>query len=116
MAINKELRKLLIETAKKEGCTISYSLASNVVGLNMENITDRNTLANMLGEISWDEHENNRPLLSVVVVYGGNDVSPMPGKGFFELAREADKMKPADDELKFFIEELKRVHEYWSQN
>ncbi|OQB47611.1 MAG: hypothetical protein BWY02_02068 [bacterium ADurb.Bin157] len=116
MAINNKLRKVLIDTAKKEGGTISYSEAGNIVELNMNSIADRTTLAHMLGEISWFEHENNRPLLSVVVVHGSDEITPMPGKGFFNLARESGKMKPDEDVLGFFIEELKRANNYWSKN
>ena len=44
-----------------------------------------------------------------VVVLG--DTS-MPGRGFFSLARELDILL-GDDELEFFVGELKRVHEHW---
>ena len=115
MSVHKNIRHTLIECAKQRGHTISYTEIGKLAELNMDNIADRNRLAEILGDISSSEHDAGRPLLSVLVVHGGDDSTQMPGKGFFNLARGASEMKPEDDELAFFIQELNRVNDYWSK-
>jgi len=48
-------------------------------------------------------------MLSVVVVHKANNI---PGQGFFTLARELGLYRGNDD-LLFFTEELRKVHEFW---
>ena len=76
----------------------------------MKNWADRNALADILGEISWYEHEKGNPLLSAIVVHADDD-HKMPGKGFFDLAREAGCQKPDEDDVTFYARELGAVHE-----
>lgn len=56
------------------------------------------------------ENKNNRPLLSAVVVRRADD---MPGQGFFDLARTLNLYSGNDNET-YFNDELKKVHDYWS--
>ena len=41
----------------------------------------------------------------------------LPGSGFFACARELNvlKSRKQQDELAFFVEELRRVHRYWAR-
>ena len=72
---------------------------------------DRVKFGEMLSEISTYEHQHGRPLLSAVVLYGqGEEMHP----AFFQLARELG-VNRSEDDLQFFIEELRRVHQYWSK-
>jgi hypothetical protein len=48
-------------------------------------------------------------MLTAVVVHRDNNI---PGKGFFELAKELGLQKGEDD-LTFFAHELTRVHATW---
>ena len=68
-------------------------------------------LGDRLDEGSIHEHQNGRPLLSVVVVHRTGD--HMPGEGFFSLARRLNLLHPDDDDAIFFGQELERCWEFW---
>ena len=63
-----------------------------------------------LFKVSQDEHLEGRPLLTAVVVHSMDGVV---GGGFYKMARELGKHTGGDD-LAFWVEELNRVHAYWS--
>lgn len=63
---------------------------------------------NLLADISTIEQRLGRPMLSVVVV---NSDTCRPGAGFFVLARQLGR--GVGDEEQFFLDELKRVIDYW---
>lgn len=65
-----------------------------------------------LDEVNRIEHAAKRPLISAVVIGKENN---MPGAGFFVCARELGVYAGKDD-LAFWVSELKRVHDYWSQH
>ena len=62
----------------------------------------------MLGQISVEEHGEGRPLLSCLVLHRG---SFSIGSGFFGAAEEVGYT--VDDKTKFWIDEMKRTHQYW---
>ena len=72
------------------------------------NIVTPRTSAGYLGDLSLLCHENNMPLISVMVV---NSDTYMPGVGFFRLYKEltGDEL---DDEFSVFKEQLNKVREY----
>ena len=65
----------------------------------------------MLGVISADEHAAGRPLLSAVVVRS-DPQQPMPGPGFFELAKELGSMTDQIAILDYWRAEFRRVCQY----
>ncbi len=65
----------------------------------------------MLGEISVEEDAEGRGMLSVIVVHKHGDMQP--GPGFFELAESLGYK--TRDTLAFWVDELKKVHGYWSK-
>ncbi|MEX2032251.1 MAG: hypothetical protein WEA81_05235 [Dehalococcoidia bacterium] len=67
-------------------------------------------LFQLLGDISVDEDEAGRGMLSVLVVHKTGDYQP--GPGFFELAKSLGR--DTNDLLACWIQELKFVHTYWS--
>ena len=69
-------------------------------------------LAHMLGEISLEEDEEGRGLLTVGVVHKTGDMKP--GPGFFWLARSRGRQ--VVDEEEFWIEELHNVYNAWSRS
>lgn len=71
-------------------------------------------LADMLGAISVYVHHQKLPLLGVLVVHQdrGDDAMPMPGNGFFELAKELGLFDGGDREV-FFCKESERVFKDW---
>jgi len=98
----------LMEVARA-GKTITYGEIAPMLNLNMESQADRTEIGRILGEISTREHNEGRPMLSAVVV---RKETQYPGEGFFNLARELG-LHHGNDDLAFFVEELKRVHAYW---
>lgn len=107
-AAKEEMRSILIERAKVGG-TIPYSdLVNQVTTIHLE--PHSHALATMLGEISSEEDAAGRGMLTVIVVHKVGDMKP--GPGFFELARELGRN--TSEIVKCWIEELKRVHRFWS--
>ena len=100
----------LVEAARAKS-VVYYSQIGDLLNLTMDNPCHRNELAHILGEISSKEHQEGRPLLSAVVVHKEN---LRPGKGFFILAKELKKQKPEEDDDRFYVAELQRVFEQWS--
>jgi len=100
--MQQQLYDLLIKRAEK-GQLITYAEVSAQTGIH-----NGTTLFNLLGDISRHEHAKERPLLSVVVVRGKEQV---PGEGFFDLARELGKS--FNDKFDFFVQESRECFEYW---
>lgn len=98
-----------LKLVAKEGQTITYSEIAPLINLDMSRQNDRNEIGWILGEISEYEHGKIRPMLSAIVV---RKERRYPGPGFFRLAQELGVYDGSDD-LTFFVEELRRVHEYW---
>lgn len=83
-----KVRSFLIERARNTGDElISYQKLSDEckLGLDMSRIDHRAEIGRILGEISSYEHQNDRPLLSALVVRAGDNYE---GDGFFKLAEE----------------------------
>ena len=106
--MHKAIYEKLKAVAKAQDLT-SYAEIAPLAGLDMEKPDDRNKLAEILGEISTHEHEQKLPLLSAVVILKGQNI---PGQGFFNLAKELG-VYTGHDNLKYFIQELRKVHDYW---
>ena len=105
-----EMRQILIERAKVRGM-ISYSeLVEQIQTIQLE--PESYALAAMLGEISSDEDASGRGMLTVIVVHKSGDMHP--GPGFFELAKKLGR--DTSDILKCWVNELKKVHAYWSSS
>ena len=103
-----EAREAIIERARTES-TISYSeLAGRITSIRVQ--ADSHALAALLGEISRNEHEAGRGLLSVLVVHKTGDM--MPGPGFYQLAEELGE--DAHDRERYWVEEFKRVTSNWT--
>lgn len=106
-AAKAEIRDLLIDSAKRQD-TIAYSdLVARVNSIHF-NAYDQRLFA-MLGQISVDESDAGRPLLSVVVVHKTGDMRP--GPGFFDLAKSLGRDTSNID--KVWTSELKEVFKHW---
>lgn len=66
--------------------------------------------AHFLGEISTEEDESGRGLLTVLVVRKSGDMKP--GPGFFELARARGRKFRTEEQG--WVQELNRVYAAWS--
>jgi hypothetical protein len=113
--VNQKIYEHLKQVAKN-GDIVSYGTIASMLGLDTNNQADRNKLSEVLGDISRHEDSLGHPLLSAVVTF--KDI-PYPGDGFFEMARECQNKNNRYeghtnmDELEFFTQQLKRVHELW---
>ena len=87
----------------------NYTSIGRMIDLDMGNPADRNRIAKVLDDINHYEHQRGRPMLSAVVVR--KDIN-MPGRGFFECARQLGKQWGSND-LVFWAHELTKVHNYW---
>jgi len=104
----KEMRQILIERAKVRGMIPYSELVAKIKTISLE--PESYALAAMLGEISSEEDAAGRGLLTVIVVHKYGDMQP--GPGFFDLAEELGR--DTSDILTCWVNELKRVHAYWS--
>ncbi len=89
-----------------------YSAIAPLAGLDMDSPNDRYKIGAILDDINQHERELSRPMLSAVVVHKD---TLMPGQGFFTLAR-ALGLFIGNDRDKFYIQELRKVHDYWASH
>ena len=106
------IHERILDVARSEGM-VFYGEIAPLVGLNMAILRDRTILGHILDRISEAEHNAGRPLLSAVVV---RRCDGMPGCGFFDLARHLGLHRHGADDMRYFVEELNRVHEYWKEH
>jgi len=107
-AAKTEMREALVERAQVRGMIPYSELVEKITTIELE--PNSFALAAMLGEVSTEEAEADRGMLSVLVVHKVGDMQP--GPGFFELAGELGR--DTSDILKCWVDELKKVHRVWS--
>ncbi len=102
------VRAVLVDVASR-GHKITYTdLAQRAALAWKHQITrDRNLLGQLLGEVSKQEYERGRPLITAVVVYKGSGV---PGPGFYVMTGGLALPKTRA----FWTSELRRVHDFWA--
>lgn len=106
------VRSYLIDVAKKQQITHYQDLCDNCkLGLDMSNPSDRNKVGAILGDILEFEHNNQRPLLSALVVHKGDQKI---GYGFFEICESLGIMNAKTLEAnEFGIIQVSACHEFW---
>lgn len=97
----------LITAAKYRG-TVTYQEIAKMMGLPLTGNYMQNLIGQILGEISDDEVEKGRPMLSAIVV----GVKGVPGQGFYNFARELGRLTDQTDE-EFWEAEKKAVYDTW---
>ena len=109
-AVKDEAKTILIDVARSKG-RIAYSeLASQIKAIDIQAHDPR--MFHLLDEISVEEEEAWRGMLTVIVVHKSGDMQP--GPGFFELAKSLGK--DTSDILACWVNEFNRVHDYWANN
>ena len=106
-AAKEEARKAMIAVARREAVIAYSDLTTRIKSCTLE--PHDPGLARMLGDISMEEDEAGRGMLSAVVV---NKRDQRPGPGFFTLARSLGR--DATNEDKCWSEELQKVHDTWA--
>ena len=99
-----------IQEAARRGTITHYGDIAPLAGLDMNLPEDRYEIGAILDEINRHEFALDHPMLSAVVVHKD---SLIPGQGFFTLARELGLLV-GNDRDRFYIQELRRVHDYWA--
>jgi hypothetical protein len=100
----------LINAARYRG-TVTYQEIAMILGLPLKGSYMGSVIGGLLGDISEDEVNEGRPMLSAVAV----GVSGIPGKGFYGLAHEHGKEfeNTKEGRLKFWEDEKQTVYETW---
>lgn len=97
----------LITAAKYRG-TVTYQEIAKMMSIPQVGNYMSSLLGQILGEISDDEVEKGRPMLSAIAI----GVNGLPGTGFYKLAREMGRLtdQPEED---FWEAEKKAVYGTW---
>ncbi|KAF1702443.1 hypothetical protein CSC66_11170 [Pseudoxanthomonas kaohsiungensis] len=114
MNIDAILYETLLELAKAKKLA-SYSEVAPLIGLDMAQPQDRDEIARKLGDIVFFEHDNDRPMLTALVVHQGGDNNP--GEGFFSAAEKIGLFKATRDPIKrliFWQSQVALVHSHWA--
>lgn len=100
----------LIKAARYKGTT-TYQAIAEIMGLPLRGSHMGREVGKILGEISEDELNQGRPMLSAIAV----GVSGSPGDGFFVLARQIGKLQDNSKEAehRFWEDEKAAVCATW---
>jgi hypothetical protein len=96
--------------AKRGDLPVTYGELASEFDIHLGSDGERYQFANMLGRISREEHEQNRPLLSAVVVKAG---AGYPGAGFYNFVRALKPQYSKMEDIMIYAMELKAVQQYW---
>lgn len=102
----------LIRAARYHGLT-TYQAIAQIMGLPLKGSHMGREVGQMLGEISEDEVNRGRPMLSAVAV----SVNGLPGPGLFSLARQFGRLSEEGkaEQEKFWKDEVSAVYKTWSR-
>ena len=98
----------LVRAAQYRGIT-TYQDIAVMMGLPTKGSHMGAEIGHLLGEISEDEVNAGRPMLSAVAV----GVSGKPGSGFYTVAQGLGKLHEGQDEVAFWQRERDAVYETW---
>jgi hypothetical protein len=103
----------LIQAAQHYG-RVTYQELADLIGLPLQGNYMGKELGHYVGEISREEQEHSRPMLSAIVV----GASGKPGEGFFGLAKELGKFTSDDPAAQsaFWEAEKRAVYETWKKS
>ena len=102
----------LIRAARHRG-TVTYQELAHVVGLPLTGNYMGKRIGNLLGAVSQNEVNLNRPMLSAVAVTANG----YAGGGFFTLARETGMLNSdnPEDEQAFWEKQRNECYGIWKQ-
>ena len=99
---------IMINAAQHQGFA-TYQEIAQAVGLPTAGSYMGGAIGGLLGAISENEVQHNRPMLSAVAI----GVSGKPSGGFFTLARELGLFNDEDDEDIFWKNECDKLYDEW---
>jgi hypothetical protein len=100
----------LIRAAQYQGTT-TYQDIAVIMGITVTGSHMGKETGKILGEISEDEVDAGRPMLSAVAV----NVHGIASEGFYSLARDLGLLKPGQNERKFWEQQRDAVYEIWKR-
>jgi hypothetical protein len=102
----------LVRAARYRG-TVTYQEVAELIGLPIVGAYMGKEVGHVLGEISEDQHQHGRPMLSALAV----GVDGLPGEGFFKLATSLGKFTGYGDtdHRRFWEQERSAVYEIWQK-
>jgi hypothetical protein len=102
----------LVRAARYRG-TVTYQEVAELIGLPIVGSYMGKEVGHVLGEISEDQHQCGRPMLSAIAV----GVDGLPGEGFFKLAITLGKFTGHGDteQRRFWDRERSAVYELWQK-
>jgi hypothetical protein len=91
---------------------LTYAGIAHLTGLPTKGSVMAKEVGHLLGEISEDENDTGRPLLSALVVYKGDGT---PSYGFYKLARQLGMLAGTSKtaEKAFTIKEQTKLFDFW---
>ena len=104
-----EVYSLLIQAAKFHG-VVEYMEVALILGITQPGNHMSREVGQVLGEISKNETEHSRPMLSAVVV----TTSKTPGEGFYAYAQDLERWDGKGDKELFWKKELRAVYKTWT--
>ncbi|UII29419.1 hypothetical protein LVD15_13615 [Fulvivirga maritima] len=111
--MNSRVRNKLIQLARTDSAPISYRRLINTteLGLNLDIKHEKQLLGTILDEISEEEHEEDRPLISVMV----QDKKNGQGDRFYKLAEQLGygEWKELKNDEHFKEEQIQKCREFW---
>jgi hypothetical protein len=101
----------LLAAARRRG-TVTYREIAFVTGLPLQGNPMAATVGQLLGEISEDEHQMGRPMLSALAVHEDDG---RPGEGFFGLAKGLGQLKDDSEQGKqrFWEQQTASIYHIW---
>lgn len=102
----------MITAAQYRG-TVTYQEIAQIMGLPTVGSYMGSQTGRILGEISEDEVNAGRPILSAVAV----NIEGSPGDGFYTLAKLLGKLQEDSPEarIQFWVKERDAVYETWQR-
>lgn len=103
---------LLIDAAQHRGL-VTYQEIAEAVGLPLSGNHMGREIGGLLGTISMNELDNDRPMLSAIVV----GTSGKPGEGFYAWAKELGRFdgEGKEAEVSFLEQERDAVYKTWQK-
>lgn len=101
----------LVRAAQDRGVT-TYQDIAVIIGLRLKGSHMAGETGYVLGEISEDEVQAGRPMLSAVAV----SIKGRPGPGFYDLAHKLSRLPSKDEDLEFWEKERQAVYETWRRS
>ena len=104
----REAKEILAERARLRGMIPYSALVAQISAIDFD--PDEYAFFCFLGEISREEAEAGRGMMTALVVHKDGDMQP--GPGFYDLARELGR--DVSDITACWVEEFKIVHSAWA--